>query len=278
MNKIVVATDFSDNSKKGILFAIQLAKQTNCEIIYYNVVQIFQPTIWDNSYYNVYEVDELQRSQDLLDNFIASIYEDNNVENFNFKCICEIGVSAGDEIIQFANKHNANFICVTTIGGGKWTQVFGTTASELIAFSPIPVFIIPKNYKVEPIKNLFFASDLKNIDDELTKIDLFSKPINASTDIYHYDYQAVLNANDTKFVHIISKYKSDSINFHLRKLDSGKPLLQQMETEISNNKPSLVILFTRHNRNWFDRLFLSSLSAELAFDTKTPMLVFKKNE
>lgn len=274
--KIVVTTDFSTNSKKGILFAIQLAKQTNCELIFYNVVQIFQPTIWDNSYYNVYEVDELKRSQDFLDSYIRGIFLDNNLENYNFKCISEIGVSASNEIIEFANKHKADYICVSTVGSGKWTQIFGTTASELIAFSPIPTFIIPVNYKVEPIRSLFFASDFINFDDEFQKIKLFSDPTNTTLDIYHFDYQTVLDVNENKFDIISSKHKSDKVNFHLRNLDSGKPLLEQLETEIADNKPSLVVIFTRQNRNWFDRLFLSSLSDELAFDTKTPMLVFKK--
>ena len=51
MNKIVVTTDFSNNSKKGILFAMQLAKQHHYELVFYNVVQIYMPTIWDNVYY-----------------------------------------------------------------------------------------------------------------------------------------------------------------------------------------------------------------------------------
>ena len=274
--KIVVTTDFSANSKKGILFAIQLAKQTDCELIFYNVVQIFQPTIWDNSYYNVYEVDELQRNQEFLENFIAGIFLNNNVQNHNYTCISEIGVSASNEIIEFANKHKADFICVSTVGSGKWTQIFGTTASELIAFSPIPTFIVPVNYIPKPISNLFFASDFINFEDEFQKIKLFSDAINTNLDIYHFDYQTVLDASENKFDKISSKHKPDKVNFHLRKLDSGKPLLEQIEIEIADNKPSLVVVFTRQNRNWFDRIFLSSLSDELAFDTKTPMLVFKK--
>lgn len=276
MNKIVIATDFSANSKKGILFAIQLAKQINCELIFYNVVQIYQPAIWDQTYYFIYEVDELKRSQDLLENFIAKIYEDNNFEKNNFKCICEIGVSASNEIINFANKHKADYICVSTIGSGKWTQIFGTTATELIAFSPIPILVIPINYVVEPIKSLFFASDFKNFEKEFITIKQFSNPTNATLNIYHFDYQTILDANENKFDKINSSHKSEKVNFYLRKLDSGKPLLKLIEVEIALNKPSLVVVFTKQNRDWFDRLFLSSLSEELAFDTKTPMLVFKK--
>ena len=73
MKKIVVTTDFSENSKKGILFAIQLASQTDCELIFYNVVSIYMPTIWDNVYYNEFQTGELERSQSFLDLFIKAI-------------------------------------------------------------------------------------------------------------------------------------------------------------------------------------------------------------
>ena len=275
--KIVVATDFSDNSKKGILFAIQLAKQTNCELIFYNVVQIFQPTIWDTTYYNVYEVDELQRNQEFLENFIGGIFLDNNVENYNYTCICEIGVSASNEIIEFANKHRADFICVSTVGSGKLMQLFGTTASELIAFSTIPTFIIPVNYVVKPISELFFASDFVNFEEEFYNVHAFSILIQSKLNIYHFDYQKVLESNENKFDKISSRHKSDKVHFHLRNLDSGKPLLKQLENEIADNNPSLVVVFTKQNRNWFDRLFLSSLSTDLALDDNSPCLIFKKN-
>jgi nucleotide-binding universal stress UspA family protein len=275
--KIVVTTDFSANSKKGILFAIQLAKQTNCELIFYNVVQIYQPTIWDTTYYNVFEVDELQRSQDVLDNFIKGILLDNSIKNLNYKCVSEIGVSASNGIIEFATKIKADYICVSTIGLGKLSQLFGTTASQLIAFSPIPVLIVPKNYKIKPIESLFFASDFKNVEEEFRNIEAFSRPIDAKLDVYHYDYKWFLNANKNKFDRISTKHQSIDVTFHSRKLDSGTPLLEHLEKDISKAKPSIVILFTKQNRNWFDRLFLSSLAAELAFDTKTPMLVFKKH-
>ena len=72
--KIVVTTDFSDNSKKGILFAIQLSKQTDCQLVFYHVIQLYQPSIWDNVYYDTYQLDEVSRATTVLQNFIKSIF------------------------------------------------------------------------------------------------------------------------------------------------------------------------------------------------------------
>jgi len=41
-------------------------------------------------------------------------------------------------------------------------------------------------------------------------------------------------------------------------------------------KPSIVVLFTKQNRDWFERLFLSSKSADISFDTKKPLLIIPK--
>ena len=276
MKKVLVTTDFSDNSKKGILFAMQLAKQTECELIFYNVVQIFRPTIWDNVYYGQFENDEVARSKRTLDLFVETMIQKNSMAGIKYSCMCEVGVSASNEAIEYATKINADYICASTTGVGKFLKMFGTTASELISFSPIPVIIVPKNYRIKPIKNIFFASDFKNFTDELHHIQKFSMPTDAKINVYHYDYQLFLDVSVNKFERIAKNNKSDKLKFHYRKLDDNKSLLSHLEKDIMLAKPSIVVLFTKQNRNWFKRLLLSSLSSELAFDTKTPMLVFKK--
>lgn len=277
MNKIVVATDFSANSKKGILFAIQLAKQINCELIFYNVVTIFRPSIWDNVYYEQFEIDALDKSKKFIENFITHIFHQNKITNINYKCVCQVGMVASNQIIEYAKTEKAKYICVTTVGAGKLSQLFGTTASQLIAFSQTPVIIVPKNYKSKLIKSIFFASDFKNFEEEFKKIESFINPLEAILKVYHYDYKSFFDLNKNKFDKLVNNHESKNISFKLQQLDSGTPLLNHIESDILKVKPSIVVLFTKQNRNWFDRLFLSSLSAELAFDTKTPMLVFKKH-
>lgn len=278
MKKIVVTTDFSENSKKGILFAIQLASQTDCELIFYNVVSIYMPTIWDNVYYNEFQTGELERSQSFLDLFIKAILVKGKFEIQNYKCVCEVGISASNQIIEYSKNIHADYICVSNTGAGKLIQMFGTVASELIAFCPIPVIIVPKKYKTQPVSTLFFASDFKDFNYELKKIEKFNVDLKTKLSVFHYDYNWFLNSNKSKFEKICNENKAEVIDFHLRKLDSGSPLILQIEKDILKTKPSMVVVFTKQNRNWFNRLFLSSLSAELAFDIKTPMLVFKKQK
>jgi nucleotide-binding universal stress UspA family protein len=277
MKKILVTTDFSANSKKGIHFAMQLATQTKCQLIFYNVVEIYRPSIWDTMYYDQFEAEELQKSMATLKRFVHTIHQKSALPAIDYTCVCQAGLSSSNQIISYAKEVAVDYICVSTVGAGSLTQLFGTTASELIAFCPIPLFIIPKNYKSKTIKNVFFASDFKNFDEELTLIEKFAEPVKAQVDVYHYDYKAFIDMNRSKFGKLVDKYSAKVTQFHLKQLDALYPLIAHMKKDIAKVKPSIVVMFTKQNRNWFSRLFLASLSVEMAFDTTTPLLIFRKH-
>jgi nucleotide-binding universal stress UspA family protein len=277
MKKILVTTNFSPNSRKGIHFAMQLATQTNCELIFYNVVEIFRPSIWDQVYYGQFETDELKRSQKTLEQFIHTIYQKNNSQKTPYKCVCQVGISTSNQIIEYAKQIDANYVCVSTIGAGKLIQLFGTTASELVTFCPVPIFIVPKNYRSKPITNVCFASDLVNLEEELNRVKQFTTSIKAKINILHFDYLVRLKDKRSKLNKLMTKYETDDIKFHFNELDALYPLNNHIQKYVLKTKPSLLVSFTKQNRNWFDRVFLSSKTADMAYDTKTPMLVFRKN-
>jgi len=45
---------------------------------------------------------------------------------------------------------------------------------------------------------------------------------------------------------------------------------------MKKRKPSIIILFTKIKKTWFERLFYRNNTAEVTFDTKVPLLIFKK--
>ena len=276
MKKILVTTDFSSNSRKGIHFAMQLATQMQCEIIYYSVVEIFRPTIWDLDYYKKFEEAEFNRNQKKLEQFIHTIYQKSNIAKTSYQCVCQIGISASNQIIEYAKEIKADYVCVSTIGAGKLIQLFGNTASKLIHFCPIPIFIVPKNYKSKPVTSFCFASDLNNLERELNRVKELSTSIKAKINILHFDYLIRLKDKKSKLNKLMTKFETEDIKFHINELNALYPLNDHIQSYILKTKPSLLVSFTKQNRDWFDRLFLASKTADMAFDSKTPMLVFRK--
>lgn len=276
MKKLLVTTDFSPNSKKGIHFAIQLADQSDYELIFYHVVAIFRPYIWDQDYYDQYELKELKGNQKKLEQFINDVFKKSKIQNPNYSCVCQVGINPSNKIIEYGKQIHADYLCVSTLGQGKLIQIIGSTASELITFCPIPIFIIPSNYKSKPITNVCFASDFDNFNIEIKKVLDFTGTIKAVTNIVHFDYLVVLKEKKTKWGKLISKYQTEKVQFYLKELDSLYSLNNHIQKYVVNSKQSLLITFTKQNRNWFNRVFLASKTNDMIFDATTPLLVFRK--
>lgn len=279
MNKILVAVDFSANSRKTIRFAIQLASQSKAEIIFFHMTSLLTPisdATWDYTYYSQFQDEELQQSKNYLVKLIKEVYNSKLPSGVKYSCICQSGNNAGDQIITYAKEHSIDFICVGARGTGVLAKLFGTVAEHLITDSPIPVFVIPKNYRLKPLSNLCYASDMENPEVEIPKVLALANSLSATVKVLHFDYEIELHENQDKLTAIAKKYETKNIKFHYKKLEAVYPLHDHLKRAITLFKPSLVVLFTKQNRRWFDRLFLSSESAELSFTAKVPLLIFRK--
>lgn len=275
MEKILVTTDFSTNSKAGIRFAIQLASQTNSELIFYNVILILKPTVWSILKWDNYAASEIDKHQKKLKKFIQAIYKTSNLAEPNYKCVSEVATEIDAQIISYAKRIKANYICMSTKGAGNIEKIFGTNASSLITSSPIPIVIVPHTYRIKPITSIWYASDFENLKPELTAVTKFNQELQSYLNITHY-YMVNISEDGKKTETIIAKNQSEKVLFNFIKRNIEYSLVQQIQKDVKKLKPSLLVLFTKQNRSWFERWFLSSKTAELAFDLKTPMLVFRK--
>ncbi len=163
-----------------------------------------------------------------------------------------------------------------TRGAGKIEKLFGTHASKVLTTSSVPVIVVPRSYRIKPITTIWYATDLENLDRELKIINKFIDPLKSRLEVIHYNYPVLLEENKGKFEKIRVQHSTENIRFQFKKLDIEFPLTHTIQRDLKKSKPSLLILFTKPNRNWFNRLFLSSQALELTFDIVTPMLVSKK--
>jgi nucleotide-binding universal stress UspA family protein len=278
MKKILVITDFSSNSKAGIRFAIQLANQEFFELIFYNVNVPLAIDAWTQIDYNNARDSENSSLKNQLNQLVKRIYKQTKKNIGKIDCVVENNAEIDASIIAYAKKRNVDFICMSTRGGGIADKFMGTNASSLITTSPIPLIVVPHTYRMKPLKSVLYASDMENIGMELKQVEKFASLFDASIGVYNYDYFMEEDDVKSKFRKIADKYNSAKVTFHFKKLYAEVPLLNQLQDDIRKSKPSIIAMFTKQDRSWFERLFLSSKTAELGFDTKTPMLVFRKHK
>lgn len=276
MEKIFVTTDFSGNSKAGIRFAIQLASQMGSQLAFYHLIEVMKPTSWNDAVYKKFAADLISKNTKKLKQFVSETYKENGKIVKNAEYIAEIGTGIDEMIISRAKKAKASYICMSTHGAGKIKKLFGTNASELITTSPIPVIVVPYKFRVKSVTKIFYASDFSAIKKELDIVKKFAASLKASVEVFNYDYLLHVKEVRDKLEKKVYSLNVPEITFHFKRQEIEKSISKQMSGDIEKRKPSLVILFTKQNRNWFDRLFAKKETKEMSFDSKVPILTFRK--
>lgn len=277
MKKILVTTDFSDKSKAGLLFAIQLADQNEFDLTFFHAYHILTPTAWNFVRMEEYEKEQTKIIQDKLNVFVEGVYKSLNLTKSNEKCIIKSSIFPQSCIMEYAAENNFSFICISTKGAGKLERFLGTNTANLINHSDTPVIAVPFNYKPTKITRILYASDLVHLEKELKNVVDFAKPLKAIVELLHFT-SPLETIIDPKVIELaVKKFSKYNVKLHIKNTDFVKSMIANIETAIKNSKPSMMIMFTEQNRTLFQKIFLSSKSAEYSFSTKVPLLVFNKS-
>ena len=276
VKKILVTTDFSKNSKAGLLFAIQLSSQNKYDLVFFHTPHILIPTALNNNSIEVYEDEAVKRFGDKLNLFVKEVYESLHITPANIDCVIKNSVFPQSNIMEYAAENNFSFICISTRGAGKLARLLGTNTGNLINHSDVPVIAVPYNYTMTPVSSILLASDLVDFKKEILQAVSFAEPLNATIELLHltsaFEHISDLAAIETE----VKEASAYPIHFNLIKKDPDTSLVTDIETAIDRMKPSIMIMFTQQNRSWFEKIFLSSKSSEYSFNAKVPLLVFRK--
>ncbi len=277
MKTIFATTDFSENSKAGLYFAVQLASQNNFEIVFFHTYHTLIPTSWNAVRVEGYEKDEAQIIQEKLELFIHNIYKSSNTTIQNYKCVIKSSVFIDTTIREYAEENKVSFICISTKGAGGFKRLLGTNTANLINNSDVPVIAVPHDYKTAAITNILYVSDLFNYENEMIKVIAFAQPLKAFVELLHLTSAQEKRADLEMIKQAIKQIDYYNVDFKTIPRNPDNSLVSDIEVAVKEIQPSVMIMFTEQNRNWFEKIFLSSKSAEYSFDAKVPLLVFHKS-
>lgn len=274
---LLVTTDFSTNSKAAIRFALQMTSQTPCNLVFYHCLPLMIPTGWSKEEGGIYAQNELKKGKEQLSRFIKTIIKQSKMPVTPYEYDVEIDVDVDNAIIKYAQKIQADYICMCTRGAEILKKFIGTNASNLVNTSPIPVLVIPKNYRVKPITKVAYSSDFESIEHEITLVKAFAATLKAKVDVYHFHFEVHETNSKEVFKRIVNKYKSENVAFHIPRLYLEYSLLENLQFTLKKDKPSILVMFTQQKQNWFERIIFDSKTADMTFDIKIPLLAIRKD-
>jgi nucleotide-binding universal stress UspA family protein len=89
MEKILVTTDLSANSKAGIRYAIHLAKLRNAELIILNVYHVLRASAWSDKKYAHYAEQIIENLTNDLASFVKDIYHSSGIQEVSYQCVLQ---------------------------------------------------------------------------------------------------------------------------------------------------------------------------------------------
>ncbi|MEJ2903374.1 universal stress protein [Pedobacter panaciterrae] len=277
MKKILVTTDFSTNSKGALRFAMQLAMQSDCQITFFHSYLVPRPSRWSERVFNSFENSEFAKINKKLRRFIAGVYKSLRLSFTEpLHCVAKQGANPDHNIMTFAKENSFDYICISRNGNGKTSRLLGSNTATLIKKSEVPVIAVPPFYKRTEILSICYASDLFDLDDELKKVTSFSTSIDAKVTLLHLKTPLDYLADTRTFNTLTQKLNKHHISAVFDTLDYEKTLIANINKNIKSIKPSILIMFSNQRRTIFEKIFLSSISAEFSSVSKLPLLVFRK--
>ncbi|CAM2820543.1 universal stress protein [Flavobacterium frigoris] len=276
MDKILVTTDFSSNSKAACRFAIQLALQHKCELTFFHSYYIANLGLITGEDLVDFENNAAHKIQKKLNKFVEILYKDIDESQFIKKCVIKSGVLVDTNIREYARENNFSFICISTRGSGKLKKIFGSNTSNLIRHSIVPVIAVPFNYRSSEINKIIYASDLLNFQTEMKKVSAFAKPLKAQIEILHFEFPTDVTVSPISLDAMMMTNAALNVKMHFEKINLTESLVLNIQRVIKKSKPSVVIMFTEQSRSFFEKIFHPSKSVNYSFNAKFPLLVFNK--
>ncbi len=278
MKKILVTTDFSQASKAGLRFAIQLAKQAEFELVFFHCFQALIPSLTHRKLLEDATQKQLKSKVQKMEKFVANVLKPTGVHLDKYRCVVVEDLNPEAAILQYAKEASVDYICISTRGAGTLLKIIGTNTSKIIVKSPVPVLVIPHTYRVRPLKKVLYATDLENFEHEMPIVADFAQYLNVKADVAHFFYPAEMKLDPETLAEMWRKKYPALERVFLEQHNLSAGFVAQMGQLTQKLKPELVSFFTHSNQTWFAKFFSPNHTEAFSFVTKTPMLVHKKRD
>lgn len=277
MDTLLVTTDFSEHSRAGLRFALQLAAQGRFKLVFLHVTELLKPIKWTESFYKSFEQNELSKLEQELKTLVMGVSAEMGSTIIDPQYVVRNSSSVPANMVHYAEQHQIPYICISRKGGGNSLRLFGSVVSTLMEKSTIPIIAVPEDYQPVALDKVCYAADLSNLQHELSKVLEFADKLNAGVQLLHFKDPAAGADVEERIAVANAALGDKQLEVHVKPSDIQTALSDRLAQAVDELHPAMLIMFTRQERSFFERIFLSSISAEFAEASAVPLLVYRKD-
>ncbi len=274
MKTILCPVDFSDVSQNAVLYADGLANHFNASLVFvhafhYPVIMPENAAILDSESLIMKEEEVKDKLDALCQNLRKS--RSHSKVNYEYKLIYGF---VGDELPRYAKSRGADLIVMGTGGAaGIKKALIGTIAASLIDKTNAPVLIVPSGVQYNEIKEIVYTSDLLSDNQgELNKLLDMADSYGA-----HVSFVSFTDGSKTVAEKQLEEYVQNSLANNDTAVSCEVLKQGHLMNDITNyaaHKKADLMVMTRRQRNFFQRIWEKSVTREMAYATLLPILIY----
>jgi len=275
MLKVLLPTDFSDNSFEAIRYALQTFKEMECK---FYLLHTYMPPVYHAEYAmgspgliglgDMYREDAI-KDLDKLQNRLENQYMNSK---HSFESYARLNMLT-NEVNEMVEHNNIDVIVMGTKGAtGAQEILFGTHTVHIIKKAKCPVIAIPPNFEYEVPKEILFPTDYE--------VDFKKEPLNllykiakqhvSSIEVLNVSYGYELSEEQKK-----NKDKLDTVLKGVAHLFHDWPnqeLIQAINNFQLKHKMNLLVM-VQNKHTFIERLFIEPIIKKIGFHINIPFMV-----
>ncbi|TEU06858.1 MAG: universal stress protein [Candidatus Aminicenantes bacterium] len=158
LNKILWATDFSEEAQESLLYADAFAKTFKAEIVALHVVPDFSAALYDAA--RVIKGELLQKMAAVKGEAEEKIKAISKEKGIPFEKIIVMEGTASKIIIDSAEKEGVDLIVIGRRGMSAVEKLFiGSVANQILRTSPVPILLTKKKTGTPQFKKIIVPTD-----------------------------------------------------------------------------------------------------------------------
>jgi nucleotide-binding universal stress UspA family protein len=271
--KVVVLTDFSPLARVALNYTLKMSKKLPIEITILNVVRL------DG-------VPKSNMRMKQVEKMLSTIAEEEGaklLEEVKSKTEAKIsfqairGHTVSQVVKRYTEKNYVNLVVMGSQGASQLKKLsLGGTTVSLIDSVYSPVLAIPQFAEFKDFSKIVYATDMKDIKNELELLVPFARVFNTKIYAVHVAPSVDKKVEEARILaeHYIGKTGYDKIDFKMI-IDEDVP--KAIDQYIKDTKSDLLTTFT-HELSLFEKLFRLSVTRKLAYQGNLPLLAFKRKK
>lgn len=275
MLRVLLPTDFSDNSFEAIRYAILTFKDTPCK---FTLMHTYMPPIYHAEYLigspgQIGLGDVIQENAvtnlNKLQSRLESQYKNSKHSFDSYACMNTLP----NQVIEMVEDNKIDVIVMGTKGAtGAQEILFGTNTVHIIKKAKCPVIAIPPNFEYEIPKNILFPTDYE-VDFKPGPLDVFlkiAKQHTSSIEVLHVSYGYELSEKQQKNKEkLASVLKSVAHLFHNQ---PNQEVIQAINNFQQQHKMNLLVM-VQNKHTFIERLFIEPIIKKIGFHITIPFMV-----